>query len=78
MGKHPNLTELDYLFESGSNFQLPGKLYEEKTGTPLPKNNSYLKNSSALAARAKERGYVIDRVEEKAVIERILILKKRG
>ena len=77
MGKNPKLDELDYLFEQGTDFRLSEKFYEEKTGVPLPKGKSYLKNSSALANRAKEKGYVIVEIEEKAVIERTVIFKKK-
>ncbi len=76
MGKRPKLDGLDYLFDQGVDFCLTAKEYEEKTGAPLPKNQSYLKTSSAFAARAKEKGYVIVGVEEKPVIEKTVILKK--
>lgn len=78
MGKKPNLDALDYLFEGGKDFRLSGALYEEKTGMPLPKEKRYLKSTSALANRAAEKGYVIVEVEEKASIEKIVYLKKRG
>jgi len=77
MGKHPKLDELDYLFEHGADFRLSGKLYEEKTGIALPKGKSYLKYQSALSAKAKEKGYVIVDVEEKAAIERTVVFKKK-
>lgn len=77
MGKHPNLDALDYLFEKGEDFQLSAKLYEEQTGAPLPKGKSYLKNSSALAVRAADKGYIIVEVEEKAAIEKTIFLKKK-
>lgn len=77
MGKHPKLDELDYLFEQGKDFRLSAKDYEEKTGVPLPKGKSYLKNGSAFAAWAKERGFVIVDIDEKPVIERTVFLKKK-
>lgn len=76
MGKRPKLDSLDYLFDQGVDFCLTAKEYEEQTGAPLPKNQSYLKTGSAFAARAKEKGYVIVGVEEKPVIEKTVILKK--
>lgn len=76
MGKRPKLDGLNYLFDQGVDFCLTAKEYEEKTGAPLPKNQSYLKTGSAFAARAKEKGYVIVGVEEKPVIEKTVILKK--
>ena len=33
MGKHPNLGELDYLFENGTDFRLSDRLYQEKRAT---------------------------------------------
>lgn len=77
MGKHPKLDELEYLFDKGKDFQITASLYEEKTGVPLPTGKNYLKNKSAFAIRAKEKGYFIVDVEEKPIIERSVILKKR-
>ncbi len=77
MGRHPKLENLDYLFAQGTDFRLTDKIYEEKTGVPMPKDKSYLKNGSAFAVRAKEQGYRIVCVEEKPVIERAVILKKK-
>ena len=78
MGKKPKLGELDYLFEKGKDFQLSARLYEEKTGAELPKGNSYLKNGSALARWAEDKGFYIGEINEKPVIERTVILKKKG
>ena len=77
MGQHPNLDFLDDLFEKGADFQLTGRLYEEKAGAPLPKEKGYLLRRSALARRAKERGYLIEDVREKPIIERTVIFKKK-
>lgn len=77
MGKHPKLDELEYLFENGTDVQLTDKLYEEKTGVSLPKEKSYLKNGSALSHWLKERGYVIVDIQEKPVIEKTVIIKKK-
>ena len=76
MGRHPKLEKLDYLFSTGTDFCLTSHLYEEKTGTTLPKDKSYLKDKSALATKAQEHGYVIVAVEEKPIIERTVIFKK--
>ena len=76
MGRRPNIDGLDYLFDRGIDFCLTAKEYEEKTGAPLPKDRGYLKNGSAFAVRAKEKGYIIVGVEEKPVIEKTVILKK--
>ena len=71
MSKHPNLSELDYLFEKGTDFRLSDRLYQEKTGAALPKEKSYIKHSSALAKWANEKGYYIEEVENVAKIENI-------
>ena len=78
MGKNPNFTALDDLFDRETDFQLTGALYEELTGASLPKGKSYLKNDSALAKRAKEKGFLIVKVEENPVIERTVFLEKRN
>ena len=76
MGKNPNLSKLDYLFDQGKDFFLSSRDYKEKTGAPLPKDNSYLKTKSAFAIRAEEKGYLIVEVKEEPVIERTVVLKK--
>ncbi len=67
MAKHPNLDELNDLFDKGKDFRLTDKQYETKTGTMLPKDKYYLVNKSALARKAKEQGYVLN-VMEKTVV----------
>ena len=77
MGKHPNLDELEYLFEKGVDFQITAREYEEKTGVPLPKGKNYIKSSSALARKVAEHGYVIIEVQDKPIIERTVYFKKK-
>ena len=77
MGKHPDLDNLNELFEKGENFQLSDKVYEEKTGVALPKGNSYIKHRSALAKKAKEFGFKIADICEEPVIVRTVYLKKK-
>lgn len=77
MGKHPNLEELEYLFEKGVDFHITAREYEEKTGAPLPKGKSYIKSVSALARKVAEYGYVITEVQDKPVIERTVYFKKK-
>ena len=77
MGKNPDIDKLDDLFESGADFRLTGKLYEERTGVPLPKEKSYIKNGSALSRKAAEHGYVIADVTEQPVIVKTVIFKKK-
>jgi len=76
MGKRPDLDALNYLFENGNDFQITGKLYEEKAGAPLPKDKNYIIKKSALAKKAREKGFEIIKVEEKPVIEKTVYLKK--
>ena len=77
MGKRPNLDELEYLFEQGTTVRLTDRLYEEKTGLSLPVGKSYLKNKSALSQWLNNKGYEIVEVQEKPVIERTVIIKKK-
>ena len=42
MGKHPNLGNLDYLFDKGTDFRLSDRLYQEKTGAALPKEKEHI------------------------------------
>ncbi|MBE6967947.1 MAG: hypothetical protein E7444_05880 [Ruminococcaceae bacterium] len=77
MGKHPNLNELEYLFEKGVDFHLTAREYEKKTGIPLPKDKNYIKNGSALARRVAEHGFEIIEIQEKPVIERTVYFKKK-
>lgn len=76
MGKKPKLNTLDELFAQGKDFSLSDALYKEKTGADLPKSKSYIKNSSALANYAMEKGYAIVAIEETAIIDRRIIFKK--
>jgi len=71
-----NLKALDGLFDKGKDFQLTNTQYEERVGAKLPKDGYYLRKKSLLAARAKEKGYVITEVKEKAVIERVVCFRK--
>lgn len=78
MSKHPKLEELDYLFDEGSDFQITSEEYENKTGVPLPKNKGYLRNKSALAQLAKERGYIITDIVEETAPQRTVLFKRKG
>lgn len=72
MAKHPRLENLDVLFDSGKDFELTDEQYEKKTGAPLPKKSYYLITSSALARKAKDKGYQLE------LIEKRVILTKKG
>lgn len=78
MSKHPKLEELDYLFDEGSDFQITSEEYENKAGVPLPKNKGYLRNKSALAQLAKERGYIITDIVEETAPQRTVLFKRKG
>lgn len=77
MEKNPNLDELEYLFKNGLDVQLTDKLYEEKTGIPLPKDKYYTKNKSALSQWLKNKGYKIVDIQEKPIIQKTVIIKKK-
>lgn len=77
MGKNPDLDKLDDLFAKGTDFQLTGKLYEERTGVALPKGKSYLMNDSALSRKAAEHGYKITDIREEPVIVKTVFFKKK-
>ena len=71
MARGPDLSAIIDLLKDGKPFQMTDAQYEKKTGTSLPKDKSYLKNSSALAKVCKERGYTI-KVQEKTIfVEKI-------
>lgn len=76
MGRKLNFDELDDLFEQGEDFRLTDKEYEKRVGSPLPKEKSYIKNRSPFGEKARKCGYMIADIEEKAVVERTIILKK--
>lgn len=78
MSKHPKLEELDYLFDEGSDFQITSEEYENKAGVPRPKNKGYLRNKSALAQLAKERGYIITDIVEETAPQRTVLFKRKG
>lgn len=77
MGKRPNLDALNDLFKKGQDFQLSDRRYEEITGASLPKGKYYLLSNSALAKKAKDKGYEITAIEEKPVIERTIYFTRR-
>ena len=65
-----NFEKLIPLFLTNKEFSLTEKQYKKEVGTDLPKDNSYLKNKSALAKEAKKYGYYIE------ITEKIICLKK--
>ena len=66
MHNRPKLESLDKYFNKDC-FELTDSKYEKRTGCPLPKDKSYLKNKSALSKKCKELGFVIIEVQEKKV-----------
>ncbi|MBE7061390.1 MAG: hypothetical protein E7382_02495 [Clostridiales bacterium] len=65
--KKPKLNNIDKLFLSGKNFSLTESQYYNETQATLPKDFYYLKNKSALAKLAKQRGYKI-LLQEKTIL----------
>ena len=66
MAKKPDLSKIIDSLKDGKAFQMTDAQYEKKTGARLPKEKSYLINSSALAKVCKEYGYTI-KVQEKTI-----------
>ena len=77
MPRHPHLEELEYLLYKESDIELTSRIYEEKTGSSLPKDRNYLIKKSALANWLKEKGYIITDIEEKPIIEKTIYIKKK-
>ena len=67
-----NFDKLIPLFETQEEFSITESQYEKKIGQPLPKNEYYLKNNSALAKKAKEFGFSLE------IKERTICLKKQN
>lgn len=78
MRKRPKIRELNCLLEKGQDFQITAKEYEEITGAPLPKNDYYVKNYSALARWASNSGYEIQSIQAVPVIERTVYITKKA
>ncbi|MBQ6675108.1 MAG: hypothetical protein IJM75_03160 [Ruminococcus sp.] len=53
---NPNLKKIEELLKSGEEFNLTNSQYKKKTGLDIPKNPSYLINSSAIAKLADRYG----------------------
>ena len=71
MGKRPKLENLEGLFEKGVRFELTDAQYEKKTGIPLPKGKSYIKNRSALSRFAADRGFGIEVIEKRVIFSKV-------
>ena len=70
MGNKPKIIKLYYLFDKGENFRLTDSQYEKKTGAPLPKDKYYTCNKSAIARKAREKGYKIKIIEKQIIFEK--------
>ena len=66
----PKLGKIEKLLESGEPFSLTNTQYKQKTGLDIPKNRSYLVNSSAVSKLAKEKGFKIVVQELKITFEK--------
>lgn len=64
MGKRPNLSSIETLFDKGKDFKLTDAQYEKKAGCALPKNKYYLKNKSALSRMAESKGFKVEVIEK--------------
>ena len=66
MGKKPDLKSIENLLLSGEAFQMTEAEYKKSTKTTMPKENYYLKHSSAVAKLAQKHGYSL-RVQERII-----------
>lgn len=61
-----NLKKIIPLFETNQNFSITEKQYFKDIGRTMPKDNSYLKNRSALAKAAERYGYILE-IQERTI-----------
>lgn len=76
MPRKIDLSLLNPMLESGNRFELTPDEYERIIGRALPKTDDYLKFNSPVAKAAKEKGYRIH-IEDRAVIQRVVVFEKR-
>ena len=55
----PKLDRIIKQLDAGETFSLTNSQYKKSTGLDIPKDISYLVNRSAVAKKARERGYKI-------------------
>lgn len=65
MGK-PNLKEIERRLSYGENFSLTDAQYKKRTGLSLPKRKSYAEKESAVAKKAREKGFSV-KIQEKRI-----------
>lgn len=75
MPRKIDVSLLKPMLESGGTFELTPDEYERIVGRALPATDDYLKYKSPVAKAAREEGYRI-RIEERSVIQRIIIFEK--
>ena len=71
MARKPDFEKMEAYFDKGKDFRLTEAQYEKLTGTRLPKGTYYLKNKSALANRAKEKGYWVEVIEKEVILKKL-------
>ena len=77
MPRKIDVSLLEPMLDSGESFELTPDEYERVVGWALPLTDDYLKYRSPVARAAKKAGYRI-RIEEKQIVQRILVFEKRG
>ena len=75
MPRKIDVSLLKPMLESGTTFELTPDEYERIIGRTLPLTDDYLQYRSPVAKAAKKEGYRI-RIEERPVIQRILIFER--
>ena len=75
MPRRIDVSMLAQMLKSGDSFELTPEEYKSVIGRTLPLTDDYLRYRSPVAKAAKEEGYRI-RIEERPVIQRILVFEK--
>lgn len=61
-----DFSKIEDMLDSSLEFSLTEEQYKKLTGRQLPKNDSYLKNKSALSKLAKKKGLKI-KIQERTI-----------
>ena len=64
MAKNPNLDSISKRMEKGESFTFTRAQYIRETGADIPQNKSYTEKRSAVARKAREKGYKVEVIPE--------------
>ena len=78
MSSRLNFEKLAALLKNKAYIELNENQYKELIGEELPKRKSYIKNQSPFAKWLASNGYIIAEIQEKAVIERTVCIRKNN